>query len=102
MATRCSRRMSDRLVAVDLLGPAATLLSYQVNKRLDGIARASVSTRLAAVYLMDHKPKQAVEVLHNSQITGLPDDVAHQRTLLEAACLRRPQAVGQCAGSGGR
>ena len=35
------RRMADRLVAVDLLGPAANLLAYQVNKRLDGVARAS-------------------------------------------------------------
>ena len=34
------RRMADRLVAVDLLGPAADLLNYQVNKRLDGVARA--------------------------------------------------------------
>jgi hypothetical protein len=78
------RRMADRLVAVDLLGPAATLLSYQVNKRLDGIAKASVSTKLAAVYLMDHKPQPAIDILHGSQITGLPDDIVHQRMLLEA------------------
>src|SRR6202012_372523 len=51
------RRMSDRLVAVDLLEPAATLLSYQVDKRLDGIAKAQVSTRLAAIYLMDRRPQ---------------------------------------------
>ncbi len=34
------RRMSERLVAQDLLGPAADLLSYQIDKRLDGVARA--------------------------------------------------------------
>ena len=51
------RRMSERLVAVDLLGPAADLLNYQVDKRLDGVARAQVATRLAMVYLMDHKPQ---------------------------------------------
>src|SRR5262249_30740802 len=49
------RRMSDRLVAVDLLGPAATLLNYQVTKRLDGVARAQVATRLAMIQLLDHK-----------------------------------------------
>jgi hypothetical protein len=78
------RRVSDRLVAVDLLGPAANLLAYQVDKRLDGIAKAQVATRLAAVYLMDHKPDKAVAAIRDSQITGLPDDEMHQRMILEA------------------
>lgn len=78
------RRMVDRLVAVDLLGPAANLLSYQVNKRLDGVAKAEVATKLAAIYLMDHKPQAAVDTLHNSQITGLPDTDNHARMILEA------------------
>jgi tetratricopeptide (TPR) repeat protein len=78
------RRMSDRLVAVDLLGPAANLLAYQVDKRLDGVAKAQVATRLAAVYLMDHKPDKAVAAIRDSQISGLPDDQMHQRMILEA------------------
>jgi hypothetical protein len=78
------RHMSDRLVAVDLLGPAANLLAYQVDKRLDGVAKAQVATRLAAVYLMDHKPDKAVAAIHNSQVTGLPDEVLHERLLIEA------------------
>jgi hypothetical protein len=78
------RRMSDRLVAVDLLGPAANLLAYQVDKRLDGIAKAQVATRLAAVYLMDHKPDKAVAAIRDTTITGLPDDEMHARMLLEA------------------
>jgi hypothetical protein len=78
------RRMADRLVSVDLLGPAATLLAYQVDKRLDGVAKAEVSTRLAEIYLMDHKAQDAINVLHTSQITGLPDDTLHQRLILEA------------------
>jgi hypothetical protein len=78
------RRMSDRLVAVDLLAPAANLLAYQVDKRLDGIAKAQVATRLAAVYLMDHKPDKAVATIRDSQISGLPDQEMHERMLLEA------------------
>jgi hypothetical protein len=78
------RRMSDRLAKVDLLGPAAALLAYQVDKRLDGVAKAQVSTRLAEVYLLDHKPQDAINALHSSQITGLPDDTLHQRLILEA------------------
>jgi tetratricopeptide (TPR) repeat protein len=78
------RRMVDRLVAVDLLGPAANLLAYQVDKRLDGVAKAEVSTKLAGIYLMDHKPQSAVDLLHGSQISGLPDADNHERMILEA------------------
>jgi len=78
------RRMVDRLVAVDLLGPASKLLSYQVEKRLDGVAKAQVSTKLAAIYLMDRKPQAAVDALHGSQISGLPDQDGHTRMILEA------------------
>jgi hypothetical protein len=78
------RRMADRLVAVDLLGPAANLLAYQVDKRLEGVAKAQVATHLAAVYLMDHKADKAVATIRDSQISGLPDDEMHERMLLEA------------------
>ena len=78
------RCMADRLIAVDLLGPATTLLSYQVNNRLDGVAKAQVATRLAAVQVMDAKPADAVNTLRGSEITGLPDDIVHGRMILEA------------------
>jgi len=78
------RRMSERLVAVDLLGPAADLLHYQVTKRLDGVARAQVASRLAMIYLMDQKPQQALDAIRSTQISTLPDEVNHQRLLLEA------------------
>ena len=81
------RRMADRLVAVDLLGPAADLLNYQVTKRLDGVARAQVATRLAMVQLMDHKPQAALESLRSTAISTLPDDVNHRRLLTEARAL---------------
>lgn len=81
------RKMADRLVKVDLLGPAADLLNYQVTKRLDGIARAQVATRLAMVQLMDHKPEAVLDTLHTTQISTLPDEVSHQRLLMEARAL---------------
>ncbi|MDR3525691.1 MAG: tetratricopeptide repeat protein [Rhizomicrobium sp.] len=81
------RRMADRLVKVDLLGPAADLLNYQVTKRLDGVARAQVATRLAMVQLMDHKPEAVLDTLRTTQISTLPDDIAHQRLLMEARAL---------------
>jgi hypothetical protein len=81
------RRMADRLVKVDLLGPAADLLNYQITKRLDGVARAQVATKLAMVQLMDHKPDAVLDTLHSTQISTLPDDVAHQRLMMEARAL---------------
>jgi len=81
------RRMTDRLVAVDLLDPAEKLLNYQVTKRLDGIARAQVATRLAMIDLMDHKPKDALASLRATEIAGLPDNINHGRVLLEARAL---------------
>ncbi len=50
------RRLADRLVSVDLLPQAAELLQHQIDNRLQGAARAQVATRLAVIYLMDHKP----------------------------------------------
>jgi tetratricopeptide (TPR) repeat protein len=81
------RHMADRLVAVDLLEPAAALLDYQVNKRLDGIARAQVATRLAMIDLLDHKPKEALTALRESQVSGMPPDTLHQRMVLQARAL---------------
>ncbi|MGD0191046.1 MAG: tetratricopeptide repeat protein [Rhizomicrobium sp.] len=81
------RHMADRLVAVDLLEPAESLLNYQVTKRLDGIARAQVATRLAMIDLLDHKPKDALEALRTSQVTGLPPDDLHQRAILQSRAL---------------
>jgi len=78
------RRMADRLVAVDLLGPATDLLAYQVNKRLDGVAKAQVATRLAALQVMDAKPADAITSLRDSEIAGLPPEMIHARLLLEA------------------
>jgi hypothetical protein len=81
------RRMADRLVAVDLLEPAADLLKYQIDKRLDGVARAQVATKLAGIYLMDKKPDLAVNEIRATEISTLPDDVRHQRMLIEARAL---------------
>jgi hypothetical protein len=81
------RHMADRLVRVDLLGPAADLLNYQVTRRLDGVARAQVATRLAMVQLLDHNPAAVLDTLRSTQISTLPDDVSHQRLLMEARAL---------------
>ena len=59
------RRLADRLVAVDLLDQAAELLQYQIDKRLEGAARAQVAARLAMVYLTHRKPDRAIAALRS-------------------------------------
>jgi hypothetical protein len=78
------RRLADRLVAVDLLDQAAELLQYQVDKRLEGAARAQVAARLAMVYLTNHKPERAIDALRSTRISDLSGELRQQRLLLEA------------------
>jgi tetratricopeptide (TPR) repeat protein len=77
------RRLADRLVAVDLLDQAAELLQYQVDKRLEGAARAQVAARLAMVYLTARKPERAILALRSTRIADLSGELRQQRLLLE-------------------
>ena len=81
------RRLTERLVAIDLLAPAEELLDHQVYKRLDGVARSVVATQLAMIYLLDNKPKEALKTINDTRLTRLPDDINHRRRLLEARAL---------------
>ncbi|MEH2532930.1 putative negative regulator of RcsB-dependent stress response [Bradyrhizobium sp. AZCC 1588] len=78
------RRLADRLAAVDLLDQAAELLQYQVDKRLEGAARAQVAARLAMVYLANRKPDRAIMALRLTRISDLSGELRQQRLLLEA------------------
>ncbi len=81
------RKLAHRLVDVDLLGQAAELLKYQSEQRLDGVARADVATDLATIYLMDHKPEDALGAINASRTTVLPSWLNAQRRLVEARAL---------------
>lgn len=81
------RRLAERLVLVDLLPQAADLLQHQVDNRLQGVARAQVASRLAAVYLMDHKPEPALKSIRSTRQAQLPAWLEDERRLLEARSL---------------
>ncbi|HEU5272476.1 MAG TPA: tetratricopeptide repeat protein [Xanthobacteraceae bacterium] len=81
------RRLSDRLVSVDLLDQAAELLQHQVDHRLQGAARAQVATRLAVVYLMNHKPERALLTLNATRQATVTRELRNQRLLIEARAL---------------
>jgi hypothetical protein len=78
------RKLARRLVDVDLLNDAEGLLKYQVENRLDGVARGQVATDLATLYIMDRKPEAAIEALNDSRTTILPKDLQDQRRMIEA------------------
>ena len=78
------RRLARRLVDVDLLSQAASLLKYQAENRLDGVPRAEVSTDLATIDLMNRQPEAAIEALNDSRNTLLPTTLTAQRRVIEA------------------
>ena len=85
---RMIRRLADRLIAFDLLDPAAELLQHQVDSRLrEPLARARVATDLAIVYLMDRRYEDALNAIRSSRVAGLPEAVVDERYLLEARAL---------------
>ncbi len=81
------RRLADRLVALDLLDSADELLQYQIDHRLEGAARSSVSARLATIRLMEGRPLQALQTLDATHLPELPEDVRRARALLRARAL---------------
>jgi tetratricopeptide (TPR) repeat protein len=90
------RKLADRLVSVDLLDRAASLLEGQVKTRLSGTEQARVATQLALVRLLDHKPEDAVAALDIPATGDLPPDLQRQRTELRARAqseLAQPDAA---------
>jgi hypothetical protein len=81
------RRIVRRLVDVDLLDQAADLLQYQIDNRLQGVAKSSVASDLAAIYLMDRNPQKALQALWNTRTTLLPKPIMAERRVLEARAL---------------
>lgn len=82
------RKLAQRLVAFDLLEPAAALLQYQVDNRIRGVGKAAVAVDLASIYLWDKRPDKALAALNTTRQPSLPKDLARERRLLEAAAYR--------------
>jgi tetratricopeptide (TPR) repeat protein len=81
------RRLARRLVEVDLLSQAADLLQYQVDNRLQGVAKSSVAADLAAIHLMNRQPEKALQALWKTRTTLLPKPILAERRVLEARAL---------------
>ncbi len=81
------RKIVRRLVDVDLLSQAAELLQYQIDNRLDGVAKSAVAADLAAIHLMNRAPEKALQALWKTRTTLLPKTIATERRVLEARAL---------------
>jgi tetratricopeptide (TPR) repeat protein len=81
------KELVDRLVAVDLLDRAATLLSGQVAHRLVGLDKARAATELVMLRLFDHQPDAAIKALDIDIGRTVPADLARQREQLRARAL---------------
>ncbi len=81
------RRLVKRLVDVDLLDQAAELLKYQVDNRLEGVAKATVATDLAMIDVMNRQPEAALDAINSSRTTLLPAALNVRRRVLEARAL---------------
>lgn len=81
------RNLARRMIGLDLLDQAASLLQYQVSNRLQGAAKAQIAADLAVVYLADRKPDLALKALRDSRLAQLPPGLERQRRVLEARAL---------------
>lgn len=101
-----TRKLVERLIAVDLLEQAATVLEPQVTARLEGVEKAKWGARLATIRLLDKRPELALTALAKSEVLDLPADLTEERRRLKARALadqgKAPEAMAALEGLEGR
>jgi tetratricopeptide (TPR) repeat protein len=92
-----TRQLVDRLVAVDLLDRAASVLEDEVTHRLSGRDKARGATQLALLRLLGHNPDGALKALAIDIGRDLPAELLRRRQQLRARALleldRRDEAL---------
>lgn len=84
---RMIQQLADRLVTVDLLDRAASLLQSQVRFRLDGLEKSRVGARLALIRIFAEEHQQALETLDGTAAANEPPELSTQRRHLRARAL---------------
>lgn len=79
-------KLADKLVKVDLLEQASKLLQETLAKPLTPEQRGVISTRLALILLLNHKPEVAVQVIKESDEQNIvfSDKLKRQRVFIKA------------------
>lgn len=82
------QKLSDRLVAVDLLDRAETLLNKQLKTvAMTALDRSKIGTRLALIYLFNHKDEEALLMLDGTENPNLPVTLSLHRKIIRAKAL---------------
>lgn len=82
------QKLSDRLVAVDLLDRAEQLLTDELkNNILSSEERASVGARLALIYLFKDLNSNALQILDQTENDDLPQTLYLHRKIIRAKAL---------------
>lgn len=81
--------LAERLVDVDLLGRAASLLNHQLKHRVEGSEKTKVAIRLAAIQLLDNKPEEALASLQIAETGEKTSSQNREITLLKARALSK-------------
>jgi hypothetical protein len=81
------RKLIDRLVSVDLLDQATSLLDDQVKNHLTGRDKARGATQLALLRLINRQPDAAIAALDVDAGNDIPADLVRQRQELRARAL---------------
>lgn len=77
----------ERLVSIDLLEQASSLLEGITKDSLQGEEKAKASTKLAAIRLLDHKAEGAISALEIVPEEGMPPSLIEERRILRARAL---------------
>ncbi|MGD9637710.1 MAG: hypothetical protein AB7U85_01455 [Alphaproteobacteria bacterium] len=80
-------KLTDRLVAVDLLDRAASLLDNMIKKRAKDDEKAVFGAKLALIRLLDKKPQDAIKSLDETNVDNIPPLLAMRRRHLRARAL---------------
>lgn len=81
------RSLAGRMVAVDLLDRAASILADQVRRRLSSTFKSRVGAQAAGIYLLDGKADAALKILGDSIQPALPNELVTERDLLKVKAL---------------
>jgi predicted negative regulator of RcsB-dependent stress response len=90
-------KLADRLVQIELLDRASSLLKGQIDSRLKGAPQAEAANQLALVQLLDRKPEDALATLKAPLPADASDGLKAERRQLQARTLgeltRYPEAL---------
>lgn len=76
---------ADYLIRMDLLGKAAEIIESQISGGgVSGERITGAGTKLAAIYLLDGRPQQALEALQETERSGAAATALEERALLKA------------------